>query len=130
MTLRQLLGLYTPSCGYWWVFFSVPICSRLPSGARCPGWRASLSGHLGNYQTCITVGPTSYTMPHYQGLVRVQRAGYKGNVCGAPLSVLETSHPDSVHYFSGSSFPETLKCLSRFLILKKDWNVYAFSPMA
>lgn len=30
---QQLLGLYAPSCGFWWVFFSAQICSGLPSGA-------------------------------------------------------------------------------------------------
>lgn len=69
-------------------------------------------------------------MPHYQGLVRAQGAGYKGNVCEAPLSVLETFHPASVHYFSGSCFPETFKCLSKILILKKDWNIDVVSPVA
>lgn len=92
-------------------------------------WRASLLGHFGNYLPCTALGPTSHTMPHYQALVRAQGAEYEGSVCGAPLSVLETSLSASVHYFSGSNFPELLKCLSRFLILEKDWNIHAFSPM-
>lgn len=93
-------------------------------------WRASLLGHLGNYLLRTAVGPTSHTMPHYRALVRAQGAGYKGSDCGIPLPVLETSLSASVHYFSGSNFPELPKCLSRFLILEKGWNIYAFSPVA
>lgn len=113
-----------------WVNIFLRFAMGFSLGPVALAWRASLLGHLGNYLLRTEVGPTSHTMPHYRALVRAQGAGYKGSDCGTPLPVLETSLSASVHYFSGSNFPELPKCFSRFLILEKGWNIYAFSPVA
>lgn len=86
--------------------------------------RGSLLRHFGNY---LQWAHKLCAVPYGQAFARAPKEEYKDNVCGAPLSVLETSLPAGGHYFPGSSFPEILKCLTRFLILKKGWNIGAFS---